>query len=64
MQYPGPPGLSVLWPKASVVIFDVEGTLVDAVPLTLRCWQETLVWSPGTPTAPHPGADEPVTDTP
>jgi len=34
--------LSVLWPEISVVIFDVEGTLVDAVPLTLRCWQETL----------------------
>lgn len=27
---------------ASVVLFDVEGTLVDSVPLTLRCWQETL----------------------
>ena len=36
-------GLQVLWPKVSVVIFDVEGTLVDAVPLTLRCWQETLM---------------------
>jgi HAD superfamily hydrolase (TIGR01509 family) len=23
-------------------LFDIEGTLVDAVPLTLRCWQETL----------------------
>jgi HAD superfamily hydrolase (TIGR01509 family) len=34
--------LQVLWPKVSVVIFDVEGTLVDAVPLTLLCWQETL----------------------
>jgi HAD superfamily hydrolase (TIGR01509 family) len=36
-------GLQVLWPKISVVIFDVEGTLVDAVPMTLRCWQETLM---------------------
>jgi phosphoglycolate phosphatase-like HAD superfamily hydrolase len=26
----------------SLVIFDVEGTLVDSTPLTLRCWQETL----------------------
>ena len=26
----------------SLFIFDVEGTLVDAVPATLRCWQETL----------------------
>jgi HAD superfamily hydrolase (TIGR01549 family) len=34
--------LQGLWPNVSVVIFDVEGTLVDAVPLTLRCWQETL----------------------
>jgi phosphoglycolate phosphatase-like HAD superfamily hydrolase len=25
-----------------LVIFDVEGTLVDSVALTLRCWQETL----------------------
>jgi HAD superfamily hydrolase (TIGR01509 family) len=35
-------GLGVLWPNISAVIFDVEGTLVDAVPLTLLCWQETL----------------------
>jgi len=34
--------LQVLWPKVSAVIFDVEGTLVDAVPLSLLCWQETL----------------------
>jgi HAD superfamily hydrolase (TIGR01509 family) len=34
--------LKVLWPKVSAVIFDVEGTLVDAVPLTLLCWLETL----------------------
>lgn len=27
---------------ASAVIFDVEGTLVDAVMQTLRCWRETL----------------------
>jgi phosphoglycolate phosphatase-like HAD superfamily hydrolase len=26
----------------SLVIFDVEGTLVDSSALTLRCWQETL----------------------
>jgi HAD superfamily hydrolase (TIGR01509 family) len=36
-------GLRGLWPNVSAVIFDVEGTLVDAVPLTLRCWQETLM---------------------
>jgi HAD superfamily hydrolase (TIGR01509 family) len=41
-QSPRQHDLSIVWPKASVVIFDVEGTLVDAVPLTLRCWQETL----------------------
>jgi HAD superfamily hydrolase (TIGR01509 family) len=35
-------GLRLLWPHISAVIFDVEGTLVDAVPLTLLCWQETL----------------------
>src|SRR4051812_36506059 len=28
--------------KLSAVIFDVEGTLVDAVPHTLQCWHETL----------------------
>jgi phosphoglycolate phosphatase-like HAD superfamily hydrolase len=26
----------------SLVIFDVEGTLVDSTALTLQCWQETL----------------------
>jgi beta-phosphoglucomutase-like phosphatase (HAD superfamily) len=26
----------------SLVIFDVEGTLVDSTAATLRCWQETL----------------------
>jgi phosphoglycolate phosphatase-like HAD superfamily hydrolase len=26
----------------SLVIFDVEGTLVDSTALTVRCWQETL----------------------
>jgi HAD superfamily hydrolase (TIGR01549 family) len=26
----------------SLMIFDVEGTLVDSTALTLRCWQETL----------------------
>jgi HAD superfamily hydrolase (TIGR01509 family) len=33
-----PPALA----EASAVIFDVEGTLVDAVMQTLRCWRETL----------------------
>jgi phosphoglycolate phosphatase-like HAD superfamily hydrolase len=28
--------------QAPVVLFDVEGTLVDAVPATLQCWRETL----------------------
>jgi HAD superfamily hydrolase (TIGR01509 family) len=41
-QFGSHQGLRVLWPNISAVIFDVEGTLVDAVPLTLRCWQETL----------------------
>jgi len=27
--------------EASAFIFDVEGTLVDAVMQTLRCWRET-----------------------
>jgi len=26
----------------SLVIFDVEGTLVDSTALTMGCWQETL----------------------
>ena len=26
----------------SLVIFDVEGTLVDSAALAMRCWQETL----------------------
>jgi membrane protein len=30
------------WIRTPVVLFDVEGTLVDAVPLTLQCWKETL----------------------
>jgi len=30
------------WIDARVFLFDVEGTLVNAVPLTLRCWSETL----------------------
>jgi HAD superfamily hydrolase (TIGR01509 family) len=34
--------LKILWPRVSAVIFDVKGTLVDAVPLTLLCWLETL----------------------
>src|SRR5688572_18305075 len=28
--------------QAPVVLFDVEGPLVDAVPATLQCWRETL----------------------
>jgi phosphoglycolate phosphatase-like HAD superfamily hydrolase len=31
------------WIRTPVVLFDVEGTLVDAVPRTLQCWKETLV---------------------
>src|SRR5436190_10838899 len=30
------------WSSADVFIFDVEGTLVDAMMPTLRCWRETL----------------------
>src|SRR4051812_44368070 len=30
------------WTSAEVFIFDVEGTLVDAMMPTLRCWRETL----------------------
>src|SRR5947207_15344976 len=30
------------WAGAEVLIFDVEGTLVDAMMPTLRCWRETL----------------------
>jgi HAD superfamily hydrolase (TIGR01509 family) len=41
-QLSGRRDLRVLWPNISAVIFDVEGTLVDAVPLTLLCWRETL----------------------
>jgi phosphoglycolate phosphatase-like HAD superfamily hydrolase len=33
---------SVPMAKPSAMIFDVEGTLVDAVPYTLQCWHETL----------------------
>jgi phosphoglycolate phosphatase-like HAD superfamily hydrolase len=32
----------VPWTDAGVFIFDVEGTLVDAVMPTLLCWRETL----------------------
>jgi phosphoglycolate phosphatase-like HAD superfamily hydrolase len=40
---PGPlPASSLVLREASVFIFDVEGTLVDAVMPTLRCWRETL----------------------
>jgi HAD superfamily hydrolase (TIGR01549 family) len=37
-----PPALSPILRDASAFIFDVEGTLVDAVMPTLRCWRETL----------------------
>src|SRR5438105_2496271 len=30
------------WTSAEIFIFDVEGTLVDAMMPTLRCWRETL----------------------
>ena len=30
------------WMNAEVFVFDVEGTLVDAMMPTLRCWRETL----------------------
>jgi phosphoglycolate phosphatase-like HAD superfamily hydrolase len=30
------------WTRAEVFLFDVEGTLVDAMMPTLRCWRETL----------------------
>ena len=30
------------WTSAEVFIFDVEGTLVDAMMPTLRCWRETF----------------------
>jgi phosphoglycolate phosphatase-like HAD superfamily hydrolase len=30
------------WSDAAIFIFDVEGTLVDAVMATLRCWRATL----------------------
>jgi HAD superfamily hydrolase (TIGR01549 family) len=36
------PAPSPLLRDASAFIFDVEGTLVDAVMPTLRCWRETL----------------------
>jgi phosphoglycolate phosphatase-like HAD superfamily hydrolase len=35
-------GTASLLIEAPVVLFDIEGTLVDAVPLTLQCWRETL----------------------
>ena len=30
------------WTEAEVFVFDVEGTLVDAMMPTLRCWRDTL----------------------
>src|SRR5215216_2525469 len=38
----GPSSPASSWIRAPIILFDVEGTLVDAVPLTLRCWKETL----------------------
>src|SRR5436853_1367593 len=35
-------GVEPVWTNAEVFIFDVEGTLVDAMMPTLRCWRETL----------------------
>jgi phosphoglycolate phosphatase-like HAD superfamily hydrolase len=35
-------GTASLLIEARAVLFDIEGTLVDAVPLTLQCWTETL----------------------
>src|SRR4051794_24288326 len=37
-----PPAFSPQLRDAAAFIFDVEGTLVDAVMPTLRCWRETL----------------------
>jgi HAD superfamily hydrolase (TIGR01509 family) len=34
--------MNVPWPDISNVVFDVEGTLVDAVMPTLQCWRATL----------------------
>jgi membrane protein len=34
--------VSAAWAEVEGLLFDVEGTLVDSVALTLRCWQETL----------------------
>ena len=31
------------WTRAKVFVFDVEGTLVDAVMPTLHCWRKTLL---------------------
>jgi phosphoglycolate phosphatase-like HAD superfamily hydrolase len=31
-----------VWSSAEVFIFDIEGTLVDAMMPTLRCWRETF----------------------
>ena len=36
------PQSEVIWTGAEIFIFDVEGTLVDAMMPTLRCWRETL----------------------
>lgn len=37
-----PPRTEANWTGAEVFMFDVEGTLVDAMMPTLRCWRETL----------------------
>jgi phosphoglycolate phosphatase-like HAD superfamily hydrolase len=39
------PKPEAVWTSADVFIFDVEGTLVDAMMPTLRCWRETLAQS-------------------
>lgn len=38
----GRPVAKPAWSDAEVFVFDVEGTLVDAMMPTLRCWRETL----------------------
>jgi phosphoglycolate phosphatase-like HAD superfamily hydrolase len=41
-RHPPSPAAIAMTIGHSLVIFDVEGTLVDSATLTLRCWQETL----------------------
>jgi HAD superfamily hydrolase (TIGR01509 family) len=42
MSVPASIPVSIPWPDISNFIFDVEGTLVDAVMPTLQCWRATL----------------------